>query len=470
MAPPKPLSTLDILICAEEEEEEKRSYSYIEKRNMAIWIIGIMFYKLGLETFQGSITIIALEKWGDEKHRKYGLLRGLDQLFQCVGSILIAPLIRRALLMIIDFGTHGRIKTSISTDPTDESKAPPYLGSFDPNTLFPIMCSSGLVYGMIELIRRIIPRDIVGGNITKLRKMDALVHILYEVSGTLSALLSWLLVSRLGSVYGLVATPGFFACAAMAWHFLALPSPPKSTSRASYAVQLLYGVKYFFQSISKGFCVIFTKRAFMWLPVGYSIALYTHRYIENGLIPFIAQDIFHNPAASRILVSGSNLGELIGAALVFVLGDRIPTPMPWIRADALLLLLVWVLPFYPAQDTSTGALWRLAPLFIPISFGWAAGDVSLAAYIQSALAGDRDEQRDENISNLGAVMAFLYSVYIVLFAVLAPVLGMVADKGGDARVTVVWVGGVQVSVVAALLVGSTFVPRGGAGWNPRLGG
>lgn len=31
MAPPKPLSTLDILICAEEEEEEKRSYSYIEK-------------------------------------------------------------------------------------------------------------------------------------------------------------------------------------------------------------------------------------------------------------------------------------------------------------------------------------------------------------------------------------------------------------------------------------------------------
>lgn len=405
-----------------------------------------------------------------------------------MGSILIAPLIRRfatrniliftslifavlsALLMIIDIGTHGRIKTSTSTDSTEpESEAPPYLGSFDPNTLFPIMCSSGLVYGMIELIRRIIPRDIVGGNITKLRKMDALVHILYEVSGTLGALLSWLLVSRLGSVYGLVATPGFFACAAMAWHFLTLPSPPKSTARTSYAVQLLYGVKYFFQSISKGFCVIFTKRAFMWLPVGYSIALYTHRYIENGLIPFIAQDIFHNPAASRILVSGSNLGELIGAASVFVLGDRIPTPIPWIRADALLLLLVWVLPFYPAQDTSTAALWRLAPLFIPISFGWAAGDVSLAAYIQSALAGSH-EQRDENISNLGAVMAFLYSVYIVLFAVLAPVLGMVADKGGDARVTVVWVGGVQVSVVAALLVGSTFVPRRGAGWNPRLEG
>lgn len=68
------------------------------QKNIAIWIAGIMFYKLGLETFQGSITyefrsissslanterrIVALERWGDEKHRKYGLLRGLDQLFQ----------------------------------------------------------------------------------------------------------------------------------------------------------------------------------------------------------------------------------------------------------------------------------------------------------------------------------------------------------------------------------------------------
>lgn len=25
---------------------------------------------------------MALEKWGDEKHQKYGLLKGLDQLFQ----------------------------------------------------------------------------------------------------------------------------------------------------------------------------------------------------------------------------------------------------------------------------------------------------------------------------------------------------------------------------------------------------
>lgn len=37
---------------------------------------------------------------------------------------------------------------------------------------------------MVELIRRVIPRDIVGGDISKLRRMDATVHIFYEIAGT----------------------------------------------------------------------------------------------------------------------------------------------------------------------------------------------------------------------------------------------------------------------------------------------
>jgi hypothetical protein len=36
--------------------------------------------------------------------------------------------------------------------------------------------SSGIAYGMVELIRRVIPRDIVGGHIGKLKRMDAVVH------------------------------------------------------------------------------------------------------------------------------------------------------------------------------------------------------------------------------------------------------------------------------------------------------
>lgn len=71
--------------------------------------------------------------------------------------------------MIIDVSTGGRIKSPSDRDTTE------YHGEYSANVLYPIMCASGIVYGMVELIRRVIPRDIVGGDIEKLRQMDALV-------------------------------------------------------------------------------------------------------------------------------------------------------------------------------------------------------------------------------------------------------------------------------------------------------
>jgi hypothetical protein len=101
-----------------------------------------------------------------------------------------------------------------------------------------------------------------------------------------------------------------------------------------------------------------------------------------------------------------------------------------------MLNLVWVIPFIPLARAQVASAWKFAGIFIPISFGWAAGDVSLAAFIQSALA--RMESVDPDASALselfcsaqeidpkstGAVMAFLYVTYILLYAVLSAVLG-----------------------------------------------
>ena len=41
------------------------------------------------------------------------------------------------------------------------------------------------------------------------------------------------------------------------------------------------------------------------------------------------------------MVGGSNLGELLGACFVFVFTNLIHTPMPWLRLDALMILIVW---------------------------------------------------------------------------------------------------------------------------------
>jgi hypothetical protein len=105
------------------------------------------------------------------------------------------------------------------------------------------------------------------------------------------------------------------------------------------------------------------------------------------------------------MVGGSNFGELLGALSVVIFTNAVPTPIPWLRLDALALQIVWILPFIAVKQHRAADAWRIAGCFIPISFGWAAGDVSLAAYIQGTLA--RMESTDKDVSALGAVMAFV---------------------------------------------------------------
>jgi hypothetical protein len=185
-------------------------YTAEERRNIGIYIIGIMLYKFGLEAFNGSIIALATNRYDQDARiggyaaktfERVGLLQGLNQAFQCVGSILIAPLIKRfptrsvlscailafglltAILLIVDAATGGKIM------PKDWSKTHKkddwaYYGDYNTDGIIPIFCITGIAYGMVELIRRIIPRDIVGGDVQKLRRMDALVHIFYEIAGT----------------------------------------------------------------------------------------------------------------------------------------------------------------------------------------------------------------------------------------------------------------------------------------------
>lgn len=58
------------------------TYTPTERRDIAIYITGIMFYKLGLEAFNGSITTLAVDRFGKEAFKKQGMLQGLNQAFQ----------------------------------------------------------------------------------------------------------------------------------------------------------------------------------------------------------------------------------------------------------------------------------------------------------------------------------------------------------------------------------------------------
>lgn len=135
-----------------------------------------------------------------------------------------------------------------------------------------------------------------------------------------------------------------------------------------------------------------------------------------------------NAAWSQILVAGSNFGELLGAFFVFIFTNLTHTPLPWLRLDSLILpILWWLVSWYPPRNEISAA-WVVAGSFVPVSFGWAVGDVSLVAYVQCQLEREERKGGDADISPLSAVMSVLYSTYIVIYAVLSPVLGTYIDS------------------------------------------
>ncbi|KAI7829547.1 major facilitator superfamily domain-containing protein, partial [Gamsiella multidivaricata] len=461
-------------------------FTPLERRNLIIYMVGIMLYKFGLEAFTGSITLLATDRFNEARtFTNLAILQGLNQAFQCVGSIAIAPLIKRfptrsvlatsiaffgllsALIIIIDVSTGGKI-------PLEGKQR---YGQWSSLILFPIYSIIGICHGMVELIRRVIPKDIVGGDIVKLKKMDATVHVFYEIAGTAGAFFATFLVLNLGNALAPSMTPFLFILAAVAWSFIGLLSSDHENRKAlasledhSLMSQIGHGFTHFAMSMYRGAQIVFSSRRFIWLIPGYSIPLFTHRYLESQLSPAFAKRILKQGAYAQIMVGGSNFGELLGALFVLFFAKKIKTPLPWLRLDALGLLLVWVLPYsYPDPANSLSFAWTLAAIWIPVSFGWAAGDVSLAAYIQSALA--KIERPDDRVSPLGAVMAFLYVFYIVLYAVLGVVLGRVVDNynaRGDIRPALVYVGGVMYTVVCVILLLATFIPKGSFALNPDI--
>ena len=69
------------------------SYRSMERRNIGMYIAGVMLYRFGLEIFNGSIITLALDRFSPEHtFEKLGALTGINQAMQYVGAILIVCL------------------------------------------------------------------------------------------------------------------------------------------------------------------------------------------------------------------------------------------------------------------------------------------------------------------------------------------------------------------------------------------
>ncbi|KAG4435368.1 hypothetical protein IFR05_009154 [Cadophora sp. M221] len=488
-------------------------FTATEKRNIIIYILGIMLYKFGIEAFNGSMIALATSRYDREARlaakpartfERVGLLTGLNQACQCLGSMLVTPLIRKnptktvisgavlafgvltAVLLIVDASTGGTIKPR-GWDKTHTTEDLGYYGTYNTDIMIPFYCFTGLAYGMVETIRRVIPKDIVGGDIQKLLRMDSIVHIFYEVSGTGGALTtSLVLIPYLGNNMSFIITPILLAAASTVWRLITAPPTPENEGLKVASLDdskrsvirvilegLLEGVVVFFKSLALGITILFSSRRYIWLLPGYSLALYSHRFLENNISTVIAQRYLGDAAWSQIMVAGSNFGELLGALFVFLFTTLIHTPLPWIRLDSIILSIVWFLAFWRPAYRKMSQAWVVAGAFAPLSFGWAAGDVSLVAYVQSQLQGEEERSRRkyDGISPLSAVMSCLYSTYIVLYAIMSPLLGSYIDdvykRRNDVHEAVKYVAGVQFSVIAGVILVVTFVPKGSFAFNPK---
>jgi MFS family permease len=69
-------------------------------------------------------------------------------------------------------------------------------------------------------------------------------------------------------------------------------------------------------------------------------------------------------------------------------------------------------------------------------------------------------------------MAFLYSSYIIIYAILNPLLGKyidsVYDKDQTIRPAFIYTVGVQITIVSIIVAASTFIPKGSFKLNPSL--
>ncbi|KAG5462255.1 MAG: hypothetical protein BJ554DRAFT_5444, partial [Olpidium bornovanus] len=289
-------------------------YSPKDKRNLTVYIAGIMLYKFALETLNGCVSSIVIRRTAPElgPNTLWTTMLAMNYACQCLGSVLVAPLAKRyktnavlawaiflfglliLIVPVLEFVTGGGRDGGLGdeTKPVQSAShafvASPLssAGTWNPLILFAIFPSSGIFYGMIEITRRVIPSDIVGVDEHKLKHMDSLVHICYEVAGTAGALLSATFISYFSYGYALSIIPVFYTAAAIVWYRIKLDKENDLVTvddKLPFMQEVKSIIGAFFHSVSVGAKLVMTRRSLVWLVLAYSLPLVLHRYLENVL-------------------------------------------------------------------------------------------------------------------------------------------------------------------------------------------
>lgn len=230
-----------------------------------------------------------------------GYMDGFNAATQSIGSIIVGPLMTifpiksvlsvslfvfaviSMIIMCIEKANGGTFPTKcVSIDLLPPKCTGAIAGNWDPVGIIPIFVFSGIPFGAIEIVRRIIPQQIVGGNDLKLKKLDSLVHIYNEIAGTTGAFFAAYASLIMGKAYAPVITPILYVFAGILFYNIV---PPKSKEDIVLATgstmeltmlflkSLWYAFYGFGESVYQGGLILFLEPKYQWLIWGYTIPL-----------------------------------------------------------------------------------------------------------------------------------------------------------------------------------------------------
>lgn len=399
--------------------------------NVRRMILGAAVMKSGMETVTLSVPLLTLTAFGG-----ISAVAGLVVIYglsQAVFAAMAGGLADRFSARKVLAGAVGVQASLVSALIVVGA-----VGALTMTTLIPLYLLIGGVTGVIETTRHSIPTLLLGQDEAALKQYNAKLHISYETAGVIGALTAGALIGFVGPLWSLAIQPPAFTLAA--WYFWRVKHPlPADVPPSADGVGAK--IRAYFSDIKAGAKLVLGDGRMRWVALAFVLPQIVHRVFENLLIPVFAKTVLDNPAASAWLLTASNAGELVGAAVLLRLAARFPSSHGWVKWGALGLLLIWALAF-------STSLPLLLPLILFSSMSWAASDLSLRSEVQ----------RSVSEMNQARAISFLYGAFVIGSALMSLAIGGLLGAMPMTR-ALIWICGAFTALAVSVFFASRRLKR-----------
>ena len=342
------------------------------RRQARLALTGTAVFKVGMEALNVVVPLIALTYFGSAFWMaSFAAVWGAAMT---VSSLLAGGMIDRMPLNKVISGALLLQAVTVSATIALLVSSP-----VSPLLVLPLHALSGAAMGIITTARDCIPARLLGRDDAVLGKFNAKTHLVYEIAGTVAPILAGLLMRRFGLVSALFLHPPAYLLAALFFSRLRLDA---NGGAASHGILAL--LKQTVSDVREGARIVCGTKEFRWLGFMILVPMIVHRVVEQIMIPVFTKTVLGAAEKSAWIISASNFGELLGAAVLLKAlwnaqrRNTKPSRYGWIPLMAAGTLATWSLSL-------PGGLAAILPLIFLMSLTWAANDLSVTSYFQSRL-------------------------------------------------------------------------------------